>query len=116
MKVFGRKKPKQVLERPSLTTSLKYTNAHPAAEQQPPPQSPGMEYPSGHFESAVQAVSPPNFLLTPSLFTEEAQWKKDKALPLCKHCLAIARRWCVTNPALVPDPKHSTIRDCYGEN
>jgi len=51
----------------------------------------GMEYLFGQFGSAVLAVSPPNFLTTPSLFTKGAEREKEKVLTLCKHCSATAR-------------------------
>jgi len=51
----------------------------------------GMEYSFGHFGSAVQVVSPPNFLPTSSLLVEGAEWEREKALPLCKDCSATAK-------------------------
>jgi len=48
----------------------------------------GMEYPFGRFGSAIQIVSPPNFLPTPSLLAGK---EKEKALTLCKHSSATAK-------------------------
>jgi len=45
-----------------------------------------MEYPIGHFESAVLAVFPPNLLPTPSLLLEGGVWEKEETPILCKHC------------------------------
>jgi len=51
----------------------------------------GMEYALGQFGSAVLVASPHNFLHIPNLLAEGAEWEKEKALMLCKHCSAIAK-------------------------
>ena len=51
----------------------------------------GLEYPCGQLGSAVPAVSPPNFLCTPSLLAGGVGWEAEKALTLRKHCSAITK-------------------------
>lgn len=61
--------------------------------------------------ATVPAVSPHNFLPTPSLFVGEVVVGCDgeqKALTLCKHC-SVTASCCVINTILAPNPKHSTI-------
>ena len=67
----------------------------------------GMEYPLGQLWSAVAAVSPPNSLCSPSLFTGGAVWEAVKALTLCKHCSAITTTSLCVNPVFSTNPKHS---------
>ena len=51
----------------------------------------GMEYPFGQLGSAVPAVSPPNFLCTPSLLAGGVGWGAEKALTQCEHCSAVTK-------------------------
>ena len=51
----------------------------------------GLEYPFGQSGSAVPSVSPSNLLYTYSLLASGVVWGAEKALTLCKHCLAIAK-------------------------
>lgn len=51
----------------------------------------GMEYPFGHFGSALPAGSPPSCLYAPSLLTDGVVWEAGKVSTLCKHCSEIAK-------------------------
>ena len=68
------------MQRQLLTSSHKVMDTHLISEQWLPPQNPlpsvfiaerEMEYPTGQSGSAVLAVSPPNFLCTPSILAGE---------------------------------------------
>ena len=55
----------------------------------------GMEYPSHQLRPAVLAVSPLNLLPTPAYWLggegDRAEWEREKASMLCKHCPVIAK-------------------------
>jgi len=69
-----------------------------------------MEYPFDQLGSAVPAVSPPNFLCTPSLLTGRVVQEAKR--PWCR--ASTVQRWvkhhCVVNTVFTTNPKHSTLQ------
>jgi len=64
----------------------------------------GMEYPFGQLGSAVPAVSPPNFLCTPSLLIGGVVREAEKALTAEQQL-----KQGILNIFLILNQKHSTI-------
>ena len=65
----------------------------------------GMEYPFGPLGSAVPAMSPHNFLCTPSLTAGGVGWEAGKALTLCTNCSAEKKHPCAINTVFSTNPK-----------
>lgn len=92
-----------MMQRDSLTTAPKQSDAQTVSEQQRPWKEKtiiflllsmtlcGTECSFGHFESDAPTVSSPKFLPTPSLLSGWTEWEKYKSLTLCKHGSAIAK-------------------------
>ena len=81
-----------------LLTTNQLMPCHSQATPSPPTSTPvlllsltsyGLVHPFGQLGSAGMAVSPLDFLHTPSLLTVRARQEDEKALTLCKHCLPI---------------------------
>jgi len=69
----------------------------------------GMEYPCAQLGSAVLAVSPLNSLCTPSPLAGGVVGEAEKALTLCKHCLARTKTSLYVNAVSSTKSEHSFI-------
>lgn len=78
------------------------------------------KYPFGQCTLAVPAVSPPDLMPTPNLFTEvrwcRAEWAQEKVLLLCKPCSGTARTSVGYQLCFSHRSKAQHCMGCYGEN
>ena len=75
-----------------------------------------VEYPFGHFGSAVLALSPPNLLPTPSLLGFGGGVVGETASMLWEHCSAVAKTLvCYQHPSSY-NYKAQHYEGCYGQS
>jgi len=108
--------------RASASAAVAWEGKHRNPEGFPPSSSFPQAFTAGHdvtwyedpfawFGSAVLTMSPPSRLPTPSLLVAGAEWEKEKALTLCKHCPAAV----VCYQHFVTDPTRGAIRAAVKE-
>ena len=73
-----------------------------------------MQYPLGHFRSAVLVLSPPSSLcpLSPHHWQGSMRsWETERSLALCSTAQQQLKHWCVISIGFLLKPKHSIIPD-----